>query len=986
MYSAFNIKRFFLVTGILAILFSRADAQVRSGAAFLKMLPGARLQSMAGAHTAVLDDPHAIFANPGNAGYLREWQWAAGYTKWVADIYNASFMYGGTLPNPVSNSSRFAIGVLYQGVPEFNNNASVLPSASASDFVASLSVGQPLSFITDNVSIGTNLKYYKSTLAQYSAGSFAYDFGLTARTSSFKVGKKLKGVLSFGAALNHNGPDLVYDEIGTPLPKTARAGLGFYLGTHKGINMLLSADYISVKDEKGCIAFGGELMINRIFAINAGYDMGSDLFKKATFGATIRLDHVGVAVGDAFPGKHNAFRLDIATLDDADYFSRTYRGTASHFPTRPAFFEFVSPAHGDSVMSPEVILRWQPAHDRDIFDEVTYHVLMDSDSTKISNILSAYDQNTELFEGLLKNRLLFNKTTRHTFIPAQGLKGGDYYWAVVAMDEDHQARFAQGESGQIAHFNIPLPDIEIRDVEFDYNPYITMDDSHGTLRVTLANNGEHTAHNVKVRFTDIIDKLEHSLDALASASSNTTGAVDHNILDKVIPELASGVSETIEFEWRSTLLGRHNINISVDPDQRIADIDRSNNSVDKILHTVPKGVMVAQDSLTVLQTSTLLVDIPLITEITFDAKSSSVKSEYLQKGKLEPILGVFAERLNKNPDMSIQLQGFADPNSGEEDAALADNRSVAVKNALKNLGVKDNQVDIVPGQVLPRKIMHSDEHDAAWILEERRYVRITTAAEFSQVLMRPMRHKDVKVKTSDVKFVSDITSALPLYQGTLFFESDAAQEQSELLFTNSPYHVPAVSWQPDFNKPQDWLNKPTSYSVSVTDSLGREFKTLPQHFTMTGHATTQRQILSIPLQFGSTDAMADYYWDEIYDYAKETMADSAVRLRFEGHACAIGPEDVNQKLSTERAQHFDFEFKQFLAAKPENFATNVLNRIDQAVGRGESQPLSMQLDNGDTLIGDNNSSIGRKLNRRIELVFYKEDSVSNEQQHLSMNK
>ena len=42
-----------------------ADSGTLSGVAFLKTLPGARAQSMAGAYTAIIDDPSAVFANPG---------------------------------------------------------------------------------------------------------------------------------------------------------------------------------------------------------------------------------------------------------------------------------------------------------------------------------------------------------------------------------------------------------------------------------------------------------------------------------------------------------------------------------------------------------------------------------------------------------------------------------------------------------------------------------------------------------------------------------------------------------------------------------------------------------------------------------------------------------------------------------------------------------------------------------------------------------
>ncbi|MBN1560946.1 PorV/PorQ family protein [candidate division KSB1 bacterium] len=962
-----HIEGWLVIIGLVAV-FSNLSAQVRSGAAFLKMLPGARLQSMAGAHTAVIDDPHAIFANPGAAGFLREWQWAASYTKWIADIYNASFIYGGNVPMPWSRQSRFAIGLLYQGVPEFNNSAATLPPASASDFVASLSIGQPVSFISDHIALGANLKYFKSTLAQFSAQSFIYDIGLTARTPTFGLGK-FKGAFSVGAALNQNGQDLTFDRIGTPLPQTGRGGMAFYLGSHKGLNMLLSADYVSVKDEKGYMALGAELMINRLLAINAGYDFGSDLFKKVTFGASIRLDHVGLSLGDAFPGRHNAFRLDFATLDEADFFSRTYRGTASHFPTRPESFVFTAPAQADSVYA-DVVLRWDDAREADIFDEVTYHVLLDRDSLKVADIVSAYDNDPALFRSLLHSELAFNGQTTRTFIPADGLSGGDYYWAVAAIDQDEQVRFARGESA-IAHFSIPTTDIEIKEINLQHSPYITTDDYHGIIDIALQNNGERAVRDVRLALKDEIEELDFALTALASAADIELPSLQNNIVELTIPLLAPGELHRVQVEWRSTLLGKHRITVTADPEGILTDTQRVNNELHRIFYTIPKGVLVARDSVAVLQTSTTLVDMPLITEITFDPNSSIVKKEYVQDGELESILSVYAKRLREHQDMHLSLQGYVDPNSDDSRViGLADARSEAVKKALLQLGVDASQIQIKPGQIMPFKTMRSGEQDSRWILEERRCVRISAAAD-SPVLLRPMRQQEVTIEHGSVHFMSDIASAMPLQRGALYFESNSAKDRHELSFGENAVRVTDVNWQPAVTDPTLWLNQVISYYLSVTDSLGRQFRTDNRQLTMTREERKKRQILSVPLQFGKTDPMAEFYWQEIFKYAKEVMADTSVRLRFEGHACAIGSADVNQKLSEERAHRFDAEFRKYLLSQKDDSAESIARRLDRAIGYGESKPLTLQLDKGELLLGDNNSAVGRKMNRRIELVFYK---------------
>jgi len=83
-----------------------------------------------------------------------------------------------------------------------------------------------------------------------------------------------------------------------------------------------------------------------------------------------------------------------------------------------------------------------------------------------------------------------------------------------------------------------------------------------------------------------------------------------------------------------------------------------------------------------------------------------------------------------------------------------------------------------------------------------------------------------------------------------------------------------------------------------------------------------------------------------------------MRVRFEGHACTIGPEGVNKRLSERRAKAFHSGFLEYLRNEhPEDFDT-FSARMDQAVGYGESLPLQIKKTNGEViLIGKNNSPI-----------------------------
>ena len=111
----------FLLILTVAIIPTETTAQIRSGGAFLKIFPGVRNHGLAGGYTGVIDEMHTIYANPGATGFLREWQWATSYTKWIADSYHLSGLYGKQFATPWSQKTRFAFGIHYQGVGDFNS-------------------------------------------------------------------------------------------------------------------------------------------------------------------------------------------------------------------------------------------------------------------------------------------------------------------------------------------------------------------------------------------------------------------------------------------------------------------------------------------------------------------------------------------------------------------------------------------------------------------------------------------------------------------------------------------------------------------------------------------------------------------------------------------------------------------------------------------------------------------------------------------------
>jgi flagellar motor protein MotB len=127
-------------------------------------------------------------------------------------------------------------------------------------------------------------------------------------------------------------------------------------------------------------------------------------------------------------------------------------------------------------------------------------------------------------------------------------------------------------------------------------------------------------------------------------------------------------------------------------------------------------------------------------------------------------------------------------------------------------------------------------------------------------------------------------------------------------------------------------------------------------------------------KFAKTEPIYQFYWERLMSIGSELVQNPSMRVRFEGHACKIGSDAVNDRLSLARAQAFTQAFKERLRRTYPNGYREIWSRIDDPVGFGEKIPLVLRTKKqGDILLGDNDSPIGRYRNRRIMVMLYKEN-------------
>ncbi len=957
----------------LFLLGSQLSAQIRSGAVFLKMPPGSRQQSMGNSATALLDDHHAVFANPGSGGFLREWHWSASYTKWIADVYNASFLLGKNFTTPWSSRTLCNLGVLYQGVGEFDSAEQTAVRASANDLVLALNIGQPLSFLTNNLSIGADVKYLASKLANYDANALVFDSGLLYRTPRFKLSNKVNsvfpyGIISLGVSMVNMGQPLTFINQETPLPREFRAGVGFYAGRHNGLQMQVTADYHSRKDEGSHMGFGAELSWDERFAIHGGYDASNDLLEKYSFGFSIRLDEQNSPVG-VLPGRNNALRMDFASMNEREFFHHTYRGTVSHIPVGPERFEFLTPPVDTKVYSDSVMLSCTPSRDPDLFDDVRYMIFMDQDSAKLAQKIDLLTLSPVQYLSRPDTDVLL--TARGLTAPrtaATQLGGGDYYWAVAAYDSDHHIRMANIGKRKIAHFKVPYPDLIAENVEFEYHPWITQDEYQGKLRATISNMGEHWAKQV---IYTVYDSL------ITPAPGQPANYATVVLKTDRLPVMLPGESHFISIDWNTPVLGKHAIIVKIGCERPLKELNSNNNLFSKAFYTIPKGVFAAKDTLQIITAITRSFALPIITEVCFDTLSAKVKEEYLLKKVVEPPLDILSERLVKHRNIQIRLQGFIDPNSGETDLKLADLRAQAVRDSMISKGVAAEQIILLPGETQARRYVPANAEDARWVFEERRYVKITTDTTNVPVLFEPLNYVDVENLASPAIFNSEIKHTLKFEKGLLYVQVETAQDSILLEAAGKTLVQGPLVWDmpvQDYFKKSPWINQPTQYVVQLTDSLQRVFSTYPRTFLPIGKAELREHTVAFPLKFNKTDPLYSFYWSNILESIEEILTDPAKRFRFYGHACAIGNDRYNLNLSDGRANSFHDSFLDYIKDNYPDVYQRIVNRTDSAKGYGENKPLGVLRSTGETvLIGENNLPTGRKLNRRIEINFYTKD-------------
>ena len=228
---------FAAVMGILAVS-PAYPAVSESAVLFLLITPNARAAGMGEAFVAVADDATAAFWNPAGLAFQQGREVTLTHTNWLRQLVDdMSFEYlaykqhvpslGGTIGGSVTF---FNLGEQVHTAEYTDSEGRPIELGTFNSWELGVSVcyGTQLG---ENLGLGAGMRYIRSALAPFSAGSqqgkgignsFSVDLGVLNQMPFLKA-------LQFGANLSNMGPKITYIDAAQadPLPTNLKIGLSY---------------------------------------------------------------------------------------------------------------------------------------------------------------------------------------------------------------------------------------------------------------------------------------------------------------------------------------------------------------------------------------------------------------------------------------------------------------------------------------------------------------------------------------------------------------------------------------------------------------------------------------------------------------------------------------------------------------------------------------------------------------------------------------
>lgn len=272
-----------------------------AGAQFLKIGPGARVDSLGGTFGAIANDVTTIYWNPAGLSQLKKTSFSDTHTIWLADVrYNYL-----AFATPIEKVGTLGASVTFLNVPDTEITTLDKPDGtglwySAWDTAVSLAYSRQLYEKESgaNLSFGINAKYIHQQIHRESAKGVAIDIGTLYHTGwrSLRIGMCFS---NFGPEMSFSGPDLEsgtevageeqiaeysphpdttnptrkaeLDTVEYPLPSNFRLGVAYDLIDDESNLLTIALDGNHPNDNSERLNIGMEYWYKKMAAIRAGY-------------------------------------------------------------------------------------------------------------------------------------------------------------------------------------------------------------------------------------------------------------------------------------------------------------------------------------------------------------------------------------------------------------------------------------------------------------------------------------------------------------------------------------------------------------------------------------------------------------------------------------------------------------------------------------------------------------------------------------------
>ncbi len=280
--------RLFAVT-VLAFCFQQSFAQDTGTYAFLRTDVNARAAALNGSFVSMTADPNVLFYNPASLATISSPKVSLSYFKNLLDVNSGSLVFA----QDVQGIGNIGVGINYVDYGTFtrtDQSQNDLGSFNASELA--LVAGYAI-MLDEQSSVGGNIKYIHSSIAEYSSTALAVDLGYLYQMPSENI--TIGGsILNLGRQLTEYGSTrelLPLDVVIGITKRPEHLPVLLNLNFHK-----LNEQRARAFDRLSSFTFGAEFLMSESVRLRFGYN--NEQHKDLTLGTTAGL--AGFSLGAGF--------------------------------------------------------------------------------------------------------------------------------------------------------------------------------------------------------------------------------------------------------------------------------------------------------------------------------------------------------------------------------------------------------------------------------------------------------------------------------------------------------------------------------------------------------------------------------------------------------------------------------------------------------------------------------------------------------------